>query len=180
MMAGVMMEAGSPPVALDEVKALLRLDHSAEDALIAGFVRSATAMCEAFCGTILIEREASETVEARPGWRRLGVVPVTAIQSVAVPVGDGAEEPLAADAYAIDIDSAGDGWVRVTRRDEAKTVRVRFRAGLAADWNGVPEPLRQGIVRLAAHLYGARGEGEAAPPASIAALWRPWRRLRLA
>jgi hypothetical protein len=43
----------------------------------------------------------------------------------------------------------------------------------------VPEPLRQGIVRLAAHLYAARGEVEAVPPAAVAALWRPWRRVRL-
>jgi uncharacterized phiE125 gp8 family phage protein len=38
------------PVALQEVKALLRIDGSAEDALIAGFVRSAAASCEAFTG----------------------------------------------------------------------------------------------------------------------------------
>jgi len=43
----------------------------------------------------------------------------------------------------------------------------------------LPEPLRQGIVRLAAHLYTVRGEAEAPPPACVAALWRPWRRLRL-
>jgi uncharacterized phiE125 gp8 family phage protein len=65
----------------------------------------------------------------------------------------------------------------VTGAIEQARVLVRYRAGLAADWNGVPEPLRQGIVRLAAHLYGARGGTEGPAPASVAALWRPFRRL---
>jgi uncharacterized phiE125 gp8 family phage protein len=90
----------------------------------------------------------------------------------------GAETPLPAGAYAVDIDAAGDGWVRVTGPGGAKRVRVAYRAGLAAEENGVPEPLRQGIVRLAAHLYGARDQA-AAPPAAVTALWRPWRRMRL-
>jgi uncharacterized phiE125 gp8 family phage protein len=69
--------------------------------------------------------------------------------------------------------------VRIARGAGVRLAKISFTAGVAADWNGVPEPLRQGIVRLAAHLYGARGQDEGAPPASVAALWRPWRRVRL-
>ena len=55
-------------------------------------------------------------------------------------------------------------------------------AGLAADWTVLPEPLRHGMVRLAAHQHRERESSGAAsvPPAAVAALWRPWRRLRLA
>jgi uncharacterized phiE125 gp8 family phage protein len=177
---GVLAMAAPPRVvALDEVKALLRIGHSEEDALIAGFIRGATAACEAFTGLALMERAAAEVLPAAGAWRRLGLSPVRSIESVAGLGQDGAETVLAAEAYAIDVDAAGDGWVRVTQAGEAKKVRVRFTAGMAADWNGVPEPLRQGIVRLAAHLYGVRGGGETMPPASVAALWRPWRRMRL-
>jgi len=58
---------------------------------------------------------------------------------------------------------------------------VRFTAGMAATWSGLPESLRQGILRLAAHHYSMRSNeaAESAPPAAVAALWRPWRRLRL-
>ena len=57
---------------------------------------------------------------------------------------------------------------------------VRYGAGRAHDWNGVPEPLRHGIVRMAAHLYTHRdGEDGGAPPAAVTALWLPYRRLRL-
>jgi hypothetical protein len=34
----------------------------------------------------------------------------------------------------------------------------------------------QGVVLLAAHLFEHRGDG-ATPPAAVAALWRPYRRL---
>ena len=62
----------------------------------------------------------------------------------------------------------------------AKRVRISYSAGMAVDPNGLPEAPRQGIVRLAAHLYMNReGGGEARPPAAVTALWRPWRRLRL-
>jgi len=59
-------------------------------------------------------------------------------------------------------------------------VKVGGTAGMADDQNGVPEPIRQGVLRLVAHLFADRdGEG-AAPPASVTALWRPYRRMRLA
>lgn len=170
------IEAAPASVALGEVKAFLRVATSDEDALIAGFVRSASAACEAFTGLALVAREVRETVT--PGaWRRLVAAPVRVIEAVATMATDGAETPLAGDAYRIDIDAAGDGWVRVSGSE--RRARVTYSAGLAADWNGLPEPLRQGIVRLAAHLYAVRGEADAAPPACVAALWRPWRRLRL-
>jgi hypothetical protein len=47
-------------------------------------------------------------------------------------------------------------------------------------WSEVPEALRQGMVRLAAHLYAHRDREEGAgPPAAVTALWRLWRRLGL-
>lgn len=166
------------PVALSEVKAFLRIEGSAEDALLAGFVRSAAASCEAFTGQYLVARAVRETVAADGTWQRLAAAPVRSIDVVAGISPDGSETALAAEAYALDVDAAGDGWVRVVRAAGAKRAMVTLVAGIGADWNGVPEPLRQGIVRLAAHLY-ARGEAEIAPPASVAALWRPWRRVRV-
>jgi uncharacterized phiE125 gp8 family phage protein len=51
---------------------------------------------------------------------------------------------------------------------------------MAPDWTGLPEALRQGVVRLAAHFYTHRTAAEdEGPPAAVTALWRPWRRMRL-
>ena len=50
---------------------------------------------------------------------------------------------------------------------------------VAEDADGLPEPIRQGIVRLAAEHFSARGGDVATPPAVVSALWRPWRRMRI-
>ena len=53
-------------------------------------------------------------------------------------------------------------------------------AALPEDWADIPPSLAEGILRFAAHLYRARDHAdESAPPAAVAALWRPWRALRL-
>jgi len=80
--------------------------------------------------------------------------------------------------YAVDIDGDGLGWVRVLQRGEAVRVVVRCTAGVAATWEALPAPLAQGAAALIAHLFDDRA-GTAQPPASVAALWRPWRRMRL-
>jgi uncharacterized phiE125 gp8 family phage protein len=187
MMSMEMTEPPALPVPLAEVKAFLRIGTSEEDALLAGLVRGAAETCEAFTGRALVARDLAEILPATSAWTRLGAAPVLAIEGVAALDFYGEATALAAEAYAIDIDSAGDGWVRVTMPGAATRVRVAYSAGMAQDSGRLPEALRHGIVRLAAHLYtyrdhdpgagaGARGAG---PPASVTALWRPWRRLRL-
>ena len=52
------------PVALDELKAFLRISVDEEDALLAGFVRAAAEHCEAFTGRALTERTVEEMVAA--------------------------------------------------------------------------------------------------------------------
>jgi len=46
------------------------------------------------------------------------------------------------------------------------------------DGAAIPAPVMQGVVLLAVHLFEHR-DGAVAPPAAVAALWRPYRRLRL-
>ena len=71
------------------------------------------------------------------------------------------------------IDRDGRGWVRT--REE---LTVRYRAGLAADWAGLPPEIAHGAAIMGAHLFDNR-DAAAVPPAAVAALWRPWRRMRL-
>jgi uncharacterized phiE125 gp8 family phage protein len=87
---------------------------------------------------------------------------------------------LPSGSYAVDIDAGGDGWVRVLEAGGATRVRVSGTAGLAVDENDVPEPIRQGVLRLVAHLFTARDGDAGEPPAAVTALWRPYRRMRLA
>lgn len=173
-------EDGAMAASLDELKAYLRIARDDEDGVLAGLLRGAAALCEQFVGQWLIVRAARETVAAGAGWQRLMATPVVSIASVAAVDVGGVETALPVDAYAIDIDAAGDGWVRVTRGGgDGRLLVVRYRAGMAVDMDGLPEALRQGIVRLAADHFMARGTESAAPPAVVSALWRPYRRMRL-
>ncbi len=165
---------GPMVVSLAECKAQLRLDRDDEDASLAGFIRTAMALCEAFTGQWLIERDGQQRLHGSGGWQRITAQPVVAI--VAIETDDG---PLAGDAYETDVDASGNGWVRLSGCDGGQPV-VQFRAGLGADWNAIPEPLRQGIVRLVVHLFTHRDAADAGPPpAAVTAMWRPWRRMRL-
>lgn len=176
-MALVAGTAGPLVVGLAECKAALRLDRDDEDALIAGHIRTAMALCEAFIGQWLIEREGEQRLVPDLAWQRLQVSPVQAVSGVFL-AGAALESP-----WESDIGADGTGWVRLIRLPApvpAGALVVRFRAGIGVDWNDVPEPLRAGVVRLVSHLFSHRDAADAGPPpAAVAALWRPWRRMQL-
>jgi len=174
----IVSETPALPVALAELKAFLRISVSDEDALLAGLVRAAAELCEAFTGRALIERTVAEVAAAATVRIRLGAGPVRAIDGVASLDEDGTAVPLEAAAFTAEVDAGGEGWVTLHGSIETRRLRIAYRAGMAADWNGVPEMLRHGIVRLAAQYYLRRGETkDVEVPAAVTALWRPWRRL---
>jgi uncharacterized phiE125 gp8 family phage protein len=174
-MAIVTGEAGPLVVGLAECKAALRLERDDEDAAVAGHIRTAMAVCEAFICQWLIEREGEQRLACDLAWQKLLASPVQAISGVFL-----AGEALATE-WESDIGADGTGWVRMIGLPPTpQGMVVRFRAGLGADWNSVPEPLRAGIVRLVSHLFSHRDAADAGPPpAAVAALWRPWRRMQL-
>ncbi|WP_010184821.1 head-tail connector protein [Sphingomonas sp. PAMC 26605] len=172
----VTLRADDRALAVAAVKAVLRVASEDEDDLIAAFAESALGLAEQFTGQLLIARTLRETLSggAGPGgagWQRLGAAPVSAITAV-----EGIDgTPFEPSVFAIDIDTAADGWVRVA---EDTSARVVFDAGLAPDWPALPAPLRQGVVLLAAYLFDAR-DALGAPPVAVTALWRPFRRVTL-
>ncbi|UYY57526.1 head-tail connector protein [Sphingomonas sp. S2-65] len=170
--------AAALAAARDAAKAHLRIAGDAEDDALRAHAAAALSLCEAFTGTSLIVRDWQEVLPADRQWRRLKVAGVTAIGAVTLIEPDGADLALPAEGYAIDLDAVGQGWVRVTAPGAARLVRVGFRAGLAESWEALPAPIAHGVVLLAVHLFEARALG-GAPPAAVAALWRPWRRVRL-
>jgi uncharacterized phiE125 gp8 family phage protein len=182
-MTVTMESAATPVVALDDLKDYLRISLDEEDGLLADLLVAATDMAERFTGQILVDRAVTEVMPACGEWRRLSVRPVRSVTGVTAIPATGPETALAVDAYAIDIDRNGDGWVRVPRQHGGR-VRVAYRAGIAADGAGVPDAIRHGVVRLVGEYYARRsaspGGSEPQPPAAVSALWRPWRRMRLA
>lgn len=168
----------APAEAVAEAKAYLRIFGNDEDALVARLAGTGIGLCEQYTGQAALARAFGETLPASAAWRRLAMRPVRAITAVEALAADGSASPLAANAYAIDIDANGEGWVRVTAPGEAKRVRVSYEAGIAATWASIPDALRQGMLRLVAHCYTHRDRADE-PPAAVSALWRPWRRIRI-
>lgn len=165
---------------LGEAKAYLRIEEDQEDEALGGFIRSAAGIAEGFLAEAQIIRSFRETIAAGREWRRLGRTPVRAITAVEALAADGTAALLPVDAYAIDIDAYGDGWVRLAQPVEEKRLIVTYQAGRASGWAGIDEPIRQGMIRLVAHLYSHRdGADDRGPPSAIAALWRPYRRMRI-
>lgn len=175
----MILSAGDAPVTIDEVRGWMRLGAGSEDAIVAALIRAATNLCEAFTGQLLIERAVSEEMPVARGWMTLAKRPVQTIVSVTGLSVDGPDMLLAADLVARDIARDGTARLRIDQPGSAGRVRVAYRAGLAPDANGVPEALRQGIVRLVAHLHGARDGADREPPAIVTALWQPWRQVTL-
>lgn len=177
-MAGSAVPAACVAELVAAARGYLRLQDGVEAALLARLAAAAFGLAEQFCGVAVVQRLHEDVLTVAPGWQRLSARPVTAIAGLtALPVG-AAPFVLAVDAYAVDIDAGGDGWVRVPGTVGTGRVAVSYSAGLAADWAAVPAPVAQGLVLLVAHLFEDRA-GAGAPPAAVAALWRPFRRLQL-
>ena len=165
---------------LDEAKAYLRLENADEDAPLGAIILAAIAHAEAFTRQVLIRRDGRQTITASGAWTRLAATPIFAIGAVTGLPADGASFVLPLENYAADIDNDGDGYVRVTQPGAAGRVEIAFTAGIAASWAELPEALRLGILRLVGHLHLHRDAGDdAGPPAAVAALLRPWRRMTL-
>jgi uncharacterized phiE125 gp8 family phage protein len=171
----------SPPAeAVEAIKAYLRIDQDDEDSLTATLTATAIRHCENFCGMILFDRGFSDRHSVSSNWQRLALTPVGSVTLVNGIALAGAPFALPVTDYAIDIDHNRDGWVRVSQPGTALRIDVIGRAGLATDWGMIPEPLRQGIIRLVSHQLMFRDSfDDVGAPAAVAALWKPFRRMRL-
>lgn len=170
------MSAGEsePIVTLSEAQAFARIETGAEEAIVAGLIRTASSLCEAFLGQIIIERPFTEAIAASSEWQRLNTAPVRSITGVAQ-----GTAAIGSTAYESDIDATGCGWIRILDPAIVGLVEVSGTAGIATAQNGVPEAIRQGVLRLVAHLFTARDGSAGEIPAAVTALWRPYRRMRL-
>jgi uncharacterized phiE125 gp8 family phage protein len=179
----------TPPVltaALAELKDWLAITTPRENAALELLLRAALETCEAFTGLMPLAAPCEEVLPANPstssGWQTLMTRPVQAIAGIEGIADDGARFVFEPSAYTLDLVADGAGLVRLRQQGPVDRIAVRFTAGLAAEWGDLPDGLRHGVIRLAAHHYRQREADTVSPnpPAAVAALWRPWRQLRLA
>lgn len=176
----ILTPAALPSSALAELRQWLGITTGNDDNALSALIAAALETCEAFIGAMPLEAACEERLDGRCGWLTLATRPVQSIAAVDAIASNGSRSTLLASEWEADLGADGTGRVRLAR--PSTRIAVRFTAGLASEWGALPDGLRHGIVRLAAHQHREReGSGvSATPPASVAALWRPWRRLRLA
>lgn len=181
MKRAIIVPANLAGAALIELKQWLAITVDTHDAALVSVLRVSIDMCEAYTGIMPLQVTAEETLAATAVWQSLVARPVQAITGVDGLPGEGSRFAFASDAYDIELEADGTGRIRILRQEAAGRVAVRFVAGLAPDWETLPDALRSGIIRLALHSWREREDGPAGvPPAAVAALWHPWRRMRLA
>lgn len=173
------------PISVAAAKAWAGVTLAGDDALFDGLIRTAAEYCEAYIGQMLMVRDVVEDVPVRlDAWLALSREPVRAVTGVEAVAKDGGVHALAVGAYEMDIDAGARGLVRVMDVGDvdggAGKLRVTYQAGLAEDGEELPEAVRQGMLRMVAHLYAARDDGrDVVAPAAVQALWWPYKRVRV-
>lgn len=179
----VVLPAELGEAGLAELKQWLGISRATEDALLAGLLQAALEMCEAFTGQAPLAQLVEERLPPQRGLQLLTSRPVREIAAVEVIASDESRSALTAMDYNAEIAACGTASFRLLTPAQGRALAVRLVAGIADEWATLPPALRQGIIRLAAHYYRDRdSDGQrnpAPPPASVTALWQPWRLMRL-
>lgn len=186
----IVPEAALPIAAF---KAHLRLgtgfaEETVQDAVLGSFLRAALAAIEARTAKALIQRSFSWSVTR---WRsselaQFPLSPVNEITEVRSVDKLGVEEIVDPASYALSEDlhhpklvSTGASLPAIPSFGK---IVVRFEAGFAADWDGLPADLAQAVFLLAAHYYEYRDETTLAPgcmPFGVQSLIERYRPMRL-
>ncbi len=169
--------------ALEELKDWLSITRNTEDAMLEGMLHASLALCEAFTGQMAVEQIVQERNTARSGIVQLSARPVRFLVSMAKVQASGVPVSLLPDEYELSLSDDAVGSVRIKMASGSLAYETETVAGIAANWETAPQALKQGIIRMAAHLYRDRDSASSKampPPASVTALWKPWRTMRLA
>lgn len=179
------------PVTLDEAKTHLRVEHTAEDALIAALIAVARERLEETTGRALITQGWQLRL---PGWPADGLIrlprpPALAVSSIAYQDVDGATQTLSASAYDV-VTAAEPGCVVLTPTASwpgaslwpGLPITVAYTCGYGATLASVPAPLRQAMLLLIGHLYAHReavivGTISSVLPMTVEYLLGPYRML---
>lgn len=156
----------SDPVSISEMKAHLRIDHSDEDATLAGYLRTATGRLDGQSGLLgraLVSQTWRLTLEAFPIEITLPLPPCQSVTSIEYLDLAGDEQTLSTSGYrvfglggtdrAVIRPAVGAEWPETAELPGA--VVVTFVAGYG-DAAAVPEPIRHAVLQIAAGLYSGR------------------------
>ncbi len=188
-------ETQVPDAALpvDALKRHLRLgsgfaEDDVQDAVLGSFLRAAMAAIEARTGKALITRGFVWTLNQ---WRDsqaavFPIAPVSAVSQLAIVDRFGAASVSDSGAYRLEADASAP---RLRPQSSALpgipsggAAEIRFTAGYAAAFDGIPADLAQAVLLLAAHYYEYRDEtslSQGCMPFGVTSLIARYRPMRM-
>lgn len=196
------------PVAREDAKAFLRVDGSADDALIDAMIRAAREACENYTGRALILQEWSMFLDCWPTDKRndwwdgvrpgayvgdhsryisIPKAPLISVDLVNIYADDDSMTEWTESNYFVDTASEPGrltirqgGTVPLPTR-LANGIEIQFTAGYGNGASDIPTPLIEGIKRFIMYLYENRGCSyeEAAASSGACILWQPYRIMSL-
>ena len=176
-------EPEEEPLSLADAKLFLRLDHSADDALVTELVRAARRHVEALTARRLVTQTWRLVLDHWPddGVVHLPIAPVMAVEAARLRAANGAETVLDTSAWVLNGQR-----LHVPVRPSALRPFAGIEIDLIAGYGGaedVPPGLVQAIRLLVAHWYEHRADalpdGASTLPLAAAALIAPERALRI-
>jgi uncharacterized phiE125 gp8 family phage protein len=191
MSAILLSPPASEPLSLADAKLFLRVEHDADDDLIAALIAAARLQIEARTRRALMTQSWRLTRDVWPAGGALPILPVPLRQATAIGVYDSAGMLQMLDVGNFHIDTASApamlSFARAAPPAPGRPhggIEIDIEAGYGDDAGDVPEPLRQAIRLLVAHWYENRrvisATGEVASlPSSVSALIAPYRVLSL-
>jgi uncharacterized phiE125 gp8 family phage protein len=173
------------PVTLAEAKAHLRIDGTAEDALVSSLILTARLHVEAALGLALITQSWSYLLDAWPeGAVRLPIRPLQSVSAVKLTAADGAVTTLPPVRYLLDGAGLPPRLVPVggplpEPGATALGIEIAFIAGYGNAAADVPSPIRQAMLLLIAHWFEHREPAQetaiARIPSAVSELLMPYR-----
>jgi len=172
------------PVTLAEAKAHLKVDTTADDALITSLIVAARARAEWHTGRAFVTQSWTLWLDA---WPRTGLIeiplpPLQSVTQVRVYALDDAPSVLDPSVYQIDAASAP---ARLLRKSEppanlraVNAVEIAFTAGYGGA-SAVPQPVKQAILQIVADLYANRGDEADIVSCAAQTLLAPYRIFKL-
>lgn len=152
------------PVTVAQVKAQTRVEHTADDALIAVYLAAARELCEEMARRAFVTQTLRLTLDDWPCSRivQLPRPPLISVTSIVYTDDDGVTATLPATDYVVDTDSEPGrvalksvaSWPSVNLR-EAGAVKITYQAGYGAA-AVCPKKYQMAVLLLAAHLYERR------------------------
>jgi uncharacterized phiE125 gp8 family phage protein len=183
----ILVPPASEPLSLAEAKALLRVEHADDDAVIEALIAAARGHVEALTRRALLTQTWRLVRDAWPADGRLNLRSGPLRRVVAARVYDAAGVAHAVDVQRFVVDEAlgviaSPGWALPAPGRCIAGIELDVELGFGPQAADVPAPLCQALRMILAHWYDNRGavaSGATLLPAGAAVLLAPYRTLSL-